>query len=203
MLSIFSKIILGVALLLAPKASATSRSSPMSVLKRSNDEVRNILKQQKASGATTEQKTRVKKIVNGFLDYEELAKRSLAEQWLKMSPKERTEFVFVFRDLIEKNYVKQLKSNVDYEIAYKDEDLQDGEAVVRSVVEAQRKGRKAETTVDYKLSLKEGRWMVYDVITDDVSLLRNYRSQFKRIIDREGYSALIGKMKRKLAEMTD
>src|SRR5688572_24798191 len=111
MTSISFKLIFATAFLLAAPAQAVSRSSPMSVLKRSNDEVRNILKQQKASGATMEQKTRVKKIVNGFLDYEELAKRSLAEQWQKMSPKDRTEFVTVFRDLIERNYVKQLKSN--------------------------------------------------------------------------------------------
>ena len=41
------------------------------------------------------------------------------------------------------------------------------------------------------------------MLTVDVSLLRNYRSQCARIIERYGYAALIGKMKKKLAETTD
>ena len=179
--------------------------SPMSMLKKSNEEVRTILKQQKgASSATPEQKQKIKKIVNGFLDYEELAKRSLGDEWGKLTPAQRNEFVQVFRDLIERNYVKQLRSNVDYQIDYKDEQVADSEATVHSVVKAQRKGRSAETTVDYKLSNKGGdRWAVYDVITDDVSLLRNYRSEFGRIIKRDGFPALLAKMKKKLAETTD
>jgi phospholipid transport system substrate-binding protein len=72
------------------------------------------------------------------------------------------------------------------------------------VVKAERKGRKAETTIDYKLADKGGgKWAVYDVITDDVSLLRNYRSEFGRIIKKDGFAVLLSKMKKKLAETTD
>jgi phospholipid transport system substrate-binding protein len=185
--------------LAAPSALAAA-SSPMAMLKRSNDEVRQILK---GGSVTPELRQKVKKIVNGFLDYEELAKRSLAAQWGKLSVAQRSEFVQVFRDLIERNYVKQLRSNVEYVIDYKDEQVQADEATVHSVIKAQRKGRSAETTIDYKLASKEGRWAVYDVITDDVSLLRNYRSQFAGIINREGYPALLTRMKKKLAETGD
>jgi phospholipid transport system substrate-binding protein len=178
-------------------------SSPMASLKHSNEEVRQILKQQKGGAISPEQRARVKKIVNGFLDYEELARRSLAGQWDKMTKTQRTEFVQVFRDLIERNYVKQLKTNVDYDIEYKGEEQAGEEATVHSVVNAQRKGRKAEISIDYKLMQKTGRWAVYDVITDDVSLLRNYRSQFARIIERDGFAALLAKMKKKLAETSE
>jgi phospholipid transport system substrate-binding protein len=179
--------------------------SPMSMLRKSNEEIRTILKQQKGeSAATPEQKQKIKQIVNGFLDYEELAKRSLAGEWDKLTGAQRTEFVHVFRDLIERNYVKQLRSNVNYQIDYKDEQVDGSEAVVHSIVKAERKGRKADTTVDYKLAEKGGgKWAVYDVITDDVSLLRNYRSEFGRIIKRDGFPTLLAKMKKKLAETTE
>ena len=183
--------------------AGASLLGPLAMLKRSNDEIRQILKQQKGSGPTSAEKQRIKKIVNGFLDYEELAKRSLAGQWEKIRAAERAEFVQVFRDLIERNYISQLKSNVDYDIEYKDEEVQGNDATVHSLVRTERKGRKAETTIDYKLTSKEGRWAVYDVITDDVSLLRNYRSQFARIIEREGFPQLLGKMRKKLAETAD
>lgn len=176
----------------------------LETLRESNEAVRGLLRTNQGSAQpSSHSRQRVKSIVNGFLDYEELARRSLGEHWDKMKPSERAEFVYTFRSLIERNYVKQLKNNVDYQIDYKREEKNGNEATVYSIVEAMRKGRSAETTIDYRLSLKSGHWMVYDVITDDVSLLRNYRSQFARIISRDGYPALIAKMKRKLAEMTD
>src|SRR5215831_5331789 len=192
---------LGLAVLSA--SGAAFAFTPMQVLKKSNDDVRQILKQAKGGPPSTEQKERIKRIVNGFLDYEELAKRSLSEQWDKLKPAQRNEFVQVFRDLIERNYVKQLKSNVDYEIDYKHEEVKGADAVVHSTVKTERKGRSAETTIDYKLTEKAGHWAVYDVITDDVSLLRNYRSQFARIIEREGFPSLMAKMKKKLSETAD
>jgi len=195
------KLAVGMAILLS--GAAAHANPPIQQLKKSNDEIRQILKQQKGSPATAEQKQRVKKIVNSFLDYEELAKRSLADHWAKLAASQRTEFVQVFRDLIEKNYVKQLKNNVDYEIEYKSEEVKGPEATVHSLIRAERKGRRADTTIDYKLTDKAGHWAVYDVITDDVSLLRNYRSQFARIIERDGFPALLAKMKKKLAETTD
>ena len=193
---------LGLAVLLGTSSAALA-FTPMQVLKKSNDEVRQILKQAKGGTPSTEQKERIKRIVNGFLDYEELAKRSLSDQWGKLKPAQRTEFVQVFRDLIERNYVKQLRSNVDYEIEYKNEEVKGADAIVHSTVRAERKGRSAETTIDYKLTEKGGHWAVYDVITDDVSLLRNYRSQFARIIERDGFPSLLAKMKRKLSETTE
>src|SRR5262249_19348068 len=142
----------------------------------------------------------------GFLDYEELCRRSLANHWDHLNGSERSEFVRVLRELIERNYVKQLRSNVDYQIDYKSEQIADSEATVHSVVKAERKGRQAETTVDYKLTSKQGgRWAVYDVITDDVSMLRNYRSTFAKIINdpKQGFPGLLAKMKRKLSETAD
>jgi phospholipid transport system substrate-binding protein len=178
-------------------------ASPMGMLKRSNEEVRQLLRQEKGGIASPEQKQKIKRIVNGFLDYEELGKRSLATHWETLSSAQRGEFVGIFRELIERNYVKQLRTNVDYVIDYKDEEVSDKEAIVHSIIKAERKGRKAETQVDYKLTTKEGKWAVYDVITDDVSLLRNYRSQFGKIIDRDGFPTLLSKMKKRLSETTD
>src|SRR5437867_1005623 len=65
-------------------------ASPMAMLKKSNEEVRQTLRQQKSgTAATKEQKERIKKIVNGFLDYEGLARRSLAANWDKVSVAQR------------------------------------------------------------------------------------------------------------------
>jgi phospholipid transport system substrate-binding protein len=170
-------------------------TGPMGMLKNANDELRVLLRRPKDGQAD-----RMRKIVGGFLDYEELGRRSLAGHWDKLSAADRQAFLRVFRDLIERNYLRQLGNNADFQIDYRSEKLAGGEATVQSVVLGRHNGRATETTVDYRLLQKNDSWLVYDVITDDVSLLRNYRSEFGRIITRDGFSALLGKMKAKLAE---
>ena len=106
----------------------------------------------------------------------------------------------ILRDLIERNYVKELRSNLAYDVLYGPERVDGTEATVHTVVRVQKQSRKVDTSIDYKLRRDSDRWLVFDVITDEMSLVRTYRSQFNRIIQRESYEALLKKMKRKLAE---
>ena len=62
------------------------------------------------------------------------------------------------------------------------------------------RGKKVTMALEYKMIRKGNRWVVYDVITDDLSLLENYRAEFNKVITRESFDALLGKMKKKLAE---
>lgn len=191
------------ALAIQPVARAATEEGPMASLRHSHERVRKLLKKPTTAGSPEDKAVRndVKKIVNDFLDYQELARRALGPHWDARTKKEQQEFVSVLRDLIERNYVKQLKTNVDYEIQYRSEEIKDGEAAVHTAVEIQRNGRTAETLIDYKMSrTPEGKWLVWDVITDDVSLVRNYKSQFNKIIQKESYEALVKKMKRKASE---
>lgn len=55
--------------------------------------------------------------------------------------------------------------------------------------------------IEYRMKRTTSGWMVYDVITDDVSIVRNYRSQFNRIIRRKSYDHLVKKMRSKIKEL--
>jgi phospholipid transport system substrate-binding protein len=184
------------------RADAAGPSGPLASLKKSNEEVRKLLKKPAAKGSDAEKEMRseVKKIVNNFIDYGELARRALGAHWPKISGEQQKEFVSVLRDLIESNYVKQLRSNVDYDMKYEGEELKGGEAVVHSIVKARRNNREESIPIDYKMSKQDGKWLVFDVITDEVSLVRNYKAQFSKIIDKDGFDGLLKKMKKKLAE---
>ncbi|MDH3728739.1 MAG: ABC transporter substrate-binding protein [Myxococcales bacterium] len=46
-------------------------------------------------------------------------------------------------------------------------------------------------------------WKVFDVFTDEVSLVKNYKRQFRRVIKDEGWSGLIGRMEKKLKAEDD
>jgi phospholipid transport system substrate-binding protein len=48
--------------------------------------------------------------------------------------------------------------------------------------------------------LKDGGWKVYDVVIEGVSLVRNYRGQFKEILTNKSPQALIEMLKKKLGK---
>lgn len=189
--------------LLVPTLAVAGAAGPMATLKAKNDEVDKLLRQPTAKGSPAEQKQKdeIKQLAASLLDYEELAKRSMAAHWDKLTAEQRKEFVTTLRGLIERNYVKQLRSNLDYKVQYKNEQLEPEGATVSTVVKVKSQGKNTDAEIVYKMrKLPDGAWRVWDVITDEVSLVRNYKTQFNKIITEQSYDALIKKMKSKLAE---
>jgi len=184
---------------------AWALESPTQTLRQANERLTKLLNKKTTPGsrAAEQVKDGVKKEVNQLLDYEELAKLSLGKHWKDRSDKARTEFTGLLRDLIERNYVKQLRSNLGHKIEYKGETLTGDTALVSTVVRVEKKGRVTEVAIDYKMKKQSTRWMVFDVVTDEVSIVQNYRSQFNRIIRKESYDALVKKKKRKLEETNE
>ena len=192
-------------LLVAAGASAAESGGPMAQLKQSNDKIDRILKSRPAAGSPAEKaaKEELKTIVNGLIDYEELARRSLAQHWDEITKDKQQEFVKTLRDLIEKNYVKQLRTNLDYQVLYKGESVSGGDATVSTVVKVRTRGKSTDSSIDYKLRKVDARWQVFDIITDEMSMVRNYRAQFHKIIANDGYDKLIEKMKKRIAEIDE
>jgi phospholipid transport system substrate-binding protein len=186
----------------AAAAVASPGMTPTATIKTKNGEVDKVLraKPEKGSAAETKQKDELKKLAATLLDYEELAKKSLAAHWDKLTPAQRTEFTTTFRELIQRNYVNKLRSNLDYGVQYKNEETSADQSTVTTVVKVKTEGRTTDAEIVYKLHALGDKWMVWDVITDEVSLMRNYRTQFNKIITEQGYDQLIKKLKTKLGE---
>ncbi len=196
-------------LVIFASTALAASGGPLQTLKQKNGEVDRLLrvKSEPGSSAEKKQKDEIKSLAGTLLDYTELAKRALGAHWDKLTKAQRDDFVATLKELIERNYVRQLKSNLDYDVQYKNEDVQGAEATVNSVVKVRTEGKSTDVEIVYKLrkaapttSPSNDRWMVYDVITDEVSLVRNYRSQFNKIISEKSYDELIKKMKSKLKE---
>ncbi len=145
-------------------------------------------------------KKQILKTINSMMDFDALSKASLGKHWEGRSADEQKAFVDTLRALIEKNLIKRLKSSKDHIITYGNEKMQGSEAQVTTTVKAGTGPRADETEVVYKMHKKAGKWIVIDMITDEVSLVSNYQSQFNKIITEEGWAALMKKMKDKLAE---
>ena len=187
----------------APAAAAPpAGSSPMAELKKSNLALDKALSKNRPNWSPEAelQRTEVRKIVGSFLDYGELAKRSLARHWEPLTPKQREEFVNTLRELVERSYLKQIHGNAAYNIKYDKEEKNGSEATVFATLNTTSRGKKVVIALEYHMLYKEGHWVVYDVVTDDQSMLENYRAEFNKIINKESFDALLKKMKNKLDE---
>jgi phospholipid transport system substrate-binding protein len=184
----------------AAPSTAPPGSSPMADLKKSNAALRKLFQKQPPSWSPEQdaKRSEMRKIVSGFLDFEELAHRSLARHWDGLAPKQRTEFVSVLRDLIERNYIKQVHGQPNYEIHFRKEAVANSEATVDATLDTSNDGKKVSVEMEYKLLFKGGRWLVYDVITDEQSMLENYRAEFNKIITKESFDALLKRMRKRL-----
>jgi len=182
--------------------AARAATSPKAELLQANAQLKKHFASKSPSWSpeTDARNAKIKEIVGGFLDFEELAQRALNRHWDKLTPAKRTEFVRTLRELVERNYVKQLYGRPDYRLKLEEEEIQGDQATVRGSLLAKSRGKKVTMALEYKLLRKGNRWVVYDVVTDDLSLLENYRADFNKIIAKESFDALLAKMKKKLAE---
>jgi len=187
-----------------PSSPPPAGSSPMADLKKSNEQLDKLLKKKYPSYSPEgeAQKTEVRKLVGGFLDYRELAHRALAKHWDGLTPAQRKDFVNTLRDLVERSYLKQVSGDPNYNIKYQKETKTGNEATVEATLTTITRGKKVSISLEYHLIYKD-RWLVYDVITDEQSMLENYRAEFNKIINKDGFDALLARMKKKRDEKED
>ena len=88
----------------------------------------------------------------------------------------------------------------DYNIKY-DKEVKDGSnATVFATLNTVARGKKVKIALEYKTMWKNDHWVVYDVVTDEQSMLENYRAEFNKIINKEGFDALLKRMQKKLEQ---
>jgi phospholipid transport system substrate-binding protein len=189
----------------AAETAPPANSSPMAELKKSNAQLDKVLQKNKPNWSPEAEleRSEVKKLVGSFLDYGELAKRSLNKNWDKITGKQREEFVETLRELVERSYLRQMHGSPNYNIKYEKEEKTGSEADVTATLNTVSRGKKTKVALEYKMLWRDGHWVVYDVVTDEQSMLENYRAEFNKIINRDGFDALLKKMRKKLDEKDD
>jgi len=175
-------------------SGARAQASPMAFLKKTQSKL-NGLAQAKASNAT------LKTEVNKLLDFSLMSQRTLKNHWKTLDAAKRAEFQQAFRSLLEKKYINGLRKKADYQVVYKKQSRSGAMAKVTTEVKYVRKGRQRSNEIVYRLRRAGARWVIFDVITDDVSMERNYRRSFNRIIKKKGFAELVKKLKNKAARM--
>ena len=154
----------------------------------------------KGDGRIVERRIAVRKIANESFDFAEIARRSLGRHWQPLSEAQRTEFVGLFGDLLERSYISKVELYVGEKVVYSGERV-DGDLATVSTKIMTKNG--IEVPIDYRLLRHDDRWMIYDVNIEGISFVSNYRTQFSKIIQSGGYNSLVEKMKTKQAESAE
>lgn len=169
---------------------------PTDLVRQITDQVLKILEdpQFQAPNRQAERQERLHKIAEQVFDWQEMARRALAVHWRERTPQEQQEFVRLFRDLVEGTYINRLETAIQEkrEIQYVGEQVDGSRATVKTNVMTR---RNQQVPIEYRLHKGDGRWLIYDVLVEGISLVNNYRSQFNRIITSSSYSDLVQKMK--------
>src|SRR5690606_17069057 len=132
-------------LIVTPAVAGTAKAGPGTfAVKSANEKISNLLKQKPAAGSKEEKELagKVTTSVRDFLDIDELGKRAMADQWSKLTKQQQDEFLATLRALIEDNYVRGLRANLEYSVDYTGETTdKDGNVLVTTTINTKRKGR--------------------------------------------------------------
>jgi phospholipid transport system substrate-binding protein len=167
-------------------------------VKKTVDEVVRIVTDKNLKQHEQHRRQALKKSISAIFDYSEMAKRSLGKHWNQRSPAERKQFTDLFASLLENSYASKIESYNNEKIDYLKDTVDGNYAEVKSKVITPKRD---EYSLDYRLLNENGKWMVYDVVIEGVSLVSNYRTQFNKIITTNGYNELVKKLQTKTDEL--
>lgn len=149
----------------------------------------------KGDRKTKERRAKLRQTVLERFDFSEMSKRSMGQYWKERSPEERTEFVGLFTDLLERAYVDRVEGYTGEQIVYLEERTDGNYSEVRTKIVTK---RNQEIPIAYRLQRADSKWSVYDIVVEGVSLVNNYRTQFSKIIRTSSYQDLVKKMQAKV-----
>lgn len=191
MVHLFAALLSMMALTVAGSAFA---GPPTDVLKAKQTAALDLLKQ-----TGPENQKKIDALFDELLDYQALTEGSLGTEWANRSDSEKAQFADLLKQLVRNSYQKNLKKISDFNVNYLGEDTVDG-AVVVNTQSKPTSARDEPVDINFKMAAKDGKWKVQDIVTEGASLVSSYRSQFTKIIKKDGFGKVIEKMKDKLAK---
>jgi len=165
-------------------------SSPTEQLRAYTDQVMKALENPTLTASTRLEAVRT--VADQAFDVTETAKRALGLHWQQRTSAEQREFVQLFRDLLERGYLSRIGEYGGEQIKYLSEQIDGDHAIVRALI-VTKKG--TQVPVESRLLQKADRWLIYDVLVENVSLIASYRSQFDRVIRTTSYEELVRRLK--------
>lgn len=141
-----------------------------------------------------ERRQRLWREISPIFNFEEMSKRALGLHWKSRTPDEKTEFVVLFTNIMKEAYIGKTDTYSGEKIVFINERIDKNYATVQTKLIT---NSGTEIAVEYNMHNNPGKWSIYDVNIEGVSLVNNYRSQFNNILIKSSYKELVQKIKEK------
>jgi phospholipid transport system substrate-binding protein len=143
------------------------------------------------------------KRVDQLLDYDWIAKTSLGgpKKYAKRCEPRCAEFEASLTRLIRENYLRRVRQSDKGSLKYVGVKRKADQRLVQTRVTYTKHGRTQTLEIGYVMHKEGDRWVVRNMITDGVSLAKNYRYEFNKVLKDEGIDGLIARLETKLAEV--
>ena len=165
---------------------------PTDQLRTYTDQVLKIL--QNPSMTLPDRRDAVRHLAEEVFDVTETAKRALGQHWQQRTPAEQDEFVKLFANLLEQTYISRIDEFGGEKLTYVSEQIDGDRAIVRAKITTK---NGTDVPVESRVLLKGNRWLIYDILIENLSLISNYRAQFDRVIRTASYDELVKRLKTK------
>jgi phospholipid transport system substrate-binding protein len=178
---------------------AAHADSPDTYLKDKQSELTKLLK----AGKSADNEKKITTLFDQLLDYEAVAKDSLGKYWDERSAAEKKDFQELLQKLVRNAYKKNLKKTLKYDVQYKGVTAAKKGKLVQTVAKNKDNAREEPVSIDYVMNKDGAKWRVQDIVTEGSSMVTNYKSQFTKVIkknggDKKGFDELMKKLKKKL-----
>lgn len=188
-----SSIIIIMALITPVLAQDTPQNITKGIVAEKSGLIRQIVLSSKSDD---EMRERVKAVMESFVDFREFGRICLGDHWNKLTAAQQELYLTEFKKLLQRTYLRRFKAGRDFTVTYRAEPRLNNTG---DRVEVQTTITSGDITadVDYRFYQVNGKWLVFDIIIDEVSVARNYRKSFVSVMDKDGFDVLIQKMKKK------
>ena len=136
-----------------------------------------------------------------LFDFDEFSTRTVGPSWRKFTPEQKEGFKTAFTDLLRNTYIDTLDEYDGQKIRFTGEvSANNGKRVE---VQMEFLTSKQAHPVAFRMLEKNGRWVVYDVLIEGISMIKNYRDQFRDILSKGDPQTLIERVQAKALEQKE
>lgn len=165
--------------------SADPLSPPQQVIQNTSEELRKTLQSAALQQDFRQANQVVKDVFDPHIDFNRISALVLGKYWKRASKDEKAQFKQQFRELLIRTYATALTEFKHWKVNYLPLRMGAGDKKVIVKTQVLQAGKPA-VAVNYRMALRKGKWKVYDVIVEGISLVTNYRSSFQNEIRQSG-----------------
>ncbi|MBM4371201.1 MAG: ABC transporter substrate-binding protein [Deltaproteobacteria bacterium] len=145
-------------------------------------------------------RTSVRTIMARFIDFTEFGSLSMGSHWAALTVPQRDLYLVEFKELLKRTYLRRFERGKKFVVTYRSGCRMNSTGDRLEIQTVIHSADDVEADVDYRFHKTVSGWLVYDIVVDEVSVMRNYRKTFVETYEKEGFDRLIEKMRSKKSD---